>query len=43
MREFTRLAEQGDAEAQFNLGAMYEHGRAVEKDEKDCPFIPQSG
>jgi hypothetical protein len=28
-------AEQGDAEAQFNLGLMYGSGRGVEKDEKE--------
>jgi TPR repeat protein len=29
LKEWTPLAEQGDAEAQFNLGSMYEKGRGV--------------
>ncbi len=32
LREFRRLAEQGDAEAQFNLGSMYYHGYGVPQD-----------
>ena len=30
--EYKAKAEQGDAEAQFNLGFCYEDGRGVEKD-----------
>ena len=32
VREWTPLAEQGDANAQTNLGVMYETGRGVPKD-----------
>jgi len=32
LREFTPLAEQGDADAQFNLGWMYYEGRGVPQD-----------
>ncbi|MCC3859811.1 tetratricopeptide repeat protein [Pseudemcibacter aquimaris] len=31
--EFTKAAEAGDADAQYNLGVMYEHGHGVEQDE----------
>ena len=31
-RETLQLAEQGVAEAQFNLGVMYENGRGVRQD-----------
>ncbi len=31
---FKRLAEQGDARAQYNLGLMYDRGTGVPKDEK---------
>src|SRR6202142_3725880 len=31
-QEYTANAEQGDAEAQFNLGFCYDDGRCVEKD-----------
>ena len=34
LREWTPLAEQGDAEAQFSLGVMYEHGQGVPQDNK---------
>ena len=34
LREWTPLAEQGDAEAQFNVGLMYESGQGVLKDYK---------
>lgn len=29
--EFTKAAEQGDADAQYNLGVMYEHGHGVDQ------------
>ena len=32
LREFRPLAEQGNAEAQFNLGAMYNFGYGVPQD-----------
>ncbi len=32
LKEFRALAEQGDADAQFNLGVMYAEGRGVPKD-----------
>ncbi|MCH8098520.1 MAG: sel1 repeat family protein [Proteobacteria bacterium] len=32
LREWRPLAEQGDAEAQFNLGLMYYKGRGVPQD-----------
>ena len=31
---FTKLAGQGDADAQYNLGVMYGNGEGVEKDAK---------
>jgi TPR repeat protein len=31
-----RLAKQGDADAQYNLGAMYTNGKGVEKDQKEA-------
>jgi TPR repeat protein len=34
LREWTPLAEKGDADAQFNLGLMYEKGRGVPQDYK---------
>ena len=34
LREWTPLAKQGDADAQYNLGVMYEKGRGVPKDDK---------
>ena len=34
LREWTPLAEQGDAAAQFNLGVMYEKGQGVPQDDK---------
>ena len=34
LHEWTPLAEQGDKEAQFNLGLIYEHGKGVEQDYK---------
>ncbi len=33
---FKKLAEQGDAAAQFNLGNMYAHGRGVPKDDQQA-------
>lgn len=30
-QEFTKAAEQGDINAQYNLGVMYEHGHGVEQ------------
>ena len=32
LKIFTELAEQGDADAQFNLGGMYRRGEGVSKD-----------
>lgn len=32
MKELEKKAEQGDADAQFNLGAMYDEGRDVPRD-----------
>ena len=32
LREWTPLAEQGHADAQFNLGSMYEYGEGVPED-----------
>ena len=32
LREWRPLAEQGDADAQYNLGVMYEHGQGVPQD-----------
>ena len=34
LREWTPLAEQGDADAQFNLGVMYNQGQGVPQDNK---------
>ena len=34
LKEWTSLAEQGDAKAQFNLGIMYERGQGVLQDYK---------
>jgi len=34
LREWTPLAKQGNAFAQFNLGLMYEKGQGVPKDDK---------
>jgi len=34
LREWTPLAEQGNASAQYNLGVMYEKGRGVPQDDK---------
>ena len=34
LREWTPLAEQGDADAQYNLGLMYENRRGVPQDYK---------
>jgi TPR repeat protein len=34
LKEFTPLAEQGNADAQYNLGAMYYHGQGVSQDLK---------
>ena len=34
LREWTPLAEQGDADAQFNLGVMYANGEGVPQDYK---------
>lgn len=32
-QEFTKAADAGDINAQYNLGVMYEHGHGVEQDE----------
>jgi hypothetical protein len=34
LREWTPLAKQGDADAQFNLGLMYRKGQGVPQDDK---------
>ena len=34
LREWTPLAEQGNASAQYNLGLMYRNGRGVPQDDK---------
>ena len=34
LREWTPLAKQGDADAQFNLGLMYDKGQGVPQDYK---------
>jgi TPR repeat protein len=34
LREWTPLAAQGDADAQFNLGIMYDNGKGVPEDYK---------
>ncbi|MEK9943249.1 MAG: hypothetical protein VW771_12345 [Gammaproteobacteria bacterium] len=36
LREWTPLAEQGNAYVQFNLGVMYERGRGVPQDFKEA-------
>ena len=36
LEETTRLAEQGLASAQFNLGIMYERGRGVPQDDAEA-------
>ena len=36
LKEFAALAEQGDADAQFNLGGMYENGQGVPQDYKQA-------
>lgn len=35
-REFRRAADQGDAGAQFILGAMYESGQSVPRDDAEA-------
>ena len=37
-REFRALARQGDKEAQYLLGLLYEAGQGVEKDEQEAAF-----
>ncbi len=36
IRKFRPLAEQGNAEAQFNLGGMYRQGRGVPQDDAEA-------
>jgi uncharacterized protein len=36
LREFTPLAEQGDASAQFFVGAMHAHGQGVVEDDREA-------
>ena len=36
MREWTPLAEQGDADAQFDLAMMYDHGEGVPQGEQEA-------
>ena len=38
LREWRPLAEQGDAEAQFNLGLMYANGEGVPEDDVQAAF-----
>ena len=35
-QEFKKAAEQGDAIAQFNLGAMYDTGKGVTEDKQEA-------
>ena len=35
---FRKAAEQGVAEAQYNLGKMYDEGRGVPQDDKQAVF-----
>ena len=36
LAEFKPLAEQGDADAQYNLGFMYDNGKGVIEDDKEA-------
>jgi len=36
LREWTPLAEQGDADAQINLGRMYDNGEGVAEDNTEA-------
>ena len=36
IRKFRPLAEQGDAETQFNLGIMYDHGQGFRRDDAEA-------
>lgn len=36
LREFRLLAEQGDANAQYNLGTMYDNGEGVREDDEEA-------
>ena len=36
LREFRPLAEQGDVDAQYNLGVMYEYGEGINQDYKEA-------
>ena len=38
LREWTPLAEQGDPDAQYNLGVMYRNGNGVPQDYKAYPI-----
>ena len=43
-KEFKPLAEQGDADAQFYLGVMYDYGRGVSTGLcRSCEVVPQGG
>ena len=41
LKEWTPLAEEGDATAQFNLGVMYEKGEGVPQDYKTAEKMYQ--
>ncbi len=36
LKEWRPLAEQGDADAQFNLGIMYDNGQGVPEDDREA-------
>ncbi len=36
LKEFRRLADRGDASAQYNLGLMYDKGHGVPQDDKEA-------
>lgn len=38
VRWYTMAAEQGDADAQFNLGNAYYHGRGVRRDYRQAAY-----
>ena len=43
LREFSLLAEQGDADAQFFLGSLYQHGDGVVKNiAKATPWLQKA-
>ena len=42
LREWTPLAEQGDAIAQYNLGVSYDNGEGVPQDDKTTDSKPSN-